>query len=377
MMLGEPGASGRDTAAITLQARLGRELVVGTRAAEVDRGCRRFPRVDGGRQLPTDLRSLRLGAGLEQSRSSGRRFDFGPIRLLRVVQWSMLGSRVGGGAEARIEVSARGAGDFGRGRGAQAGGGGGSGSFVLFPSLGASALREPFPRIFVVVVVAVARRFRLYGVRHCWLGMDEVQGRGAKIGLAAELLRIKRGSARVARVLATRSIIVTVDTSGAGTDEVRGGTAPLSERRRWRRMMIVALERDEREIKGTRGHLLASFFFSFRLLLTDTLYLGEIAGRGEGRRSAAADRSTVVYDAPIVGGAQPLARRLGKDFPRGARLRPVSRQLSRERLGPSVMTVRSVHRPVRAHGSDDLLFPGAASIVAHLGANPPRRDHYG
>lgn len=118
---------------------------------------------------------------------------------------------------------------------------------------------------------------------------------------------------------------------------------------------------------------------SFRLasLLTDTLYLGEIAGRGEGRRSAAADRSTVVYDAPVVGRAQPLTRRLGKNFPRGARLRPVSRQLSRERLGPSVMAVRSVHvrHPVRAHGSDLLIPVRAASIVAHLDASLP--DHYG
>lgn len=81
MMLGESGASRRDTTAITLDARFGRELVVGTRTAEVDRG--RVACV-GGRQLPTDLRSLRLGAGLEQTRSSGRWFDFGSIRLLIV-----------------------------------------------------------------------------------------------------------------------------------------------------------------------------------------------------------------------------------------------------------------------------------------------------
>lgn len=99
-------------------------------------------------------------------------------------------------------------------------------------------------------VMAVARRFRFHGVpfqrRNRRLGMDEVHGRGAKIGLAAELLRIEGGSARVVRVVATRSIIVAVDTSGAGSNEVRGGTAPLSKRR-WR--MIVALQR-EQEIKG-------------------------------------------------------------------------------------------------------------------------------
>lgn len=89
MMLGEVGASGRNTTVVALHARLdGRgELVVGTRAA-VHRG--EVARV-GGRQLPTDLRPLRFGAGLEQSRSSGRWFDFGPIRRL-VVARSMLGS---------------------------------------------------------------------------------------------------------------------------------------------------------------------------------------------------------------------------------------------------------------------------------------------
>lgn len=266
MMLGEPGASGRDTAAITLDGRLGRELVVGTRVAEVDRG--RVARV-GGCQLPTDLRSLRLGAGLEQSRSSGRWFDFGPIRLL-LVGWLMLGSRVKG-TEARIEVSARGARDFGRRRGvgAETGGGGRGGSFVLFPSLGASALHEPFPRVFavVVVVVAVARRFRFHGVpfHHHSRRLDEV--RGAEIGLAAELLRIEGGSARVARVVATRSIIVAVDTSGAGSKEVRGGAAPLSKRRR---RMIVALQRETRD-EGNRGQLLASFRFASYLRTPFTL----------------------------------------------------------------------------------------------------------
>lgn len=182
----------------------------------------------------------------------------------------MLGSRVEG-TEARIEVSARGARDFGRRRGvgAETGGGGRGGSFVLFPSLGASALHEPFPRVFavVVVVVAVARRFRFHGVpfHHHSRRLDEV--RGAEIGLAAELLRVEGGSARVARVVATRSIIVAVDTSGAGSKEVRGGAAPLSKRRR---RMIVALQRETRD-EGNRGQLLASFRFASYLRTPFTL----------------------------------------------------------------------------------------------------------
>lgn len=125
----------------------------------------------------------------------------------------------------------------------------------------------------VMVVVAVARRFRFHGVpfqrRNRRLGMDEVHGRGAKIGLAAELLRIEGGSARVVRVVATRSIIVAVDTSGAGSNEVRGGTAPLSKRR-WR--MIVALQRETRTgDKGNRGQAAASFRFASYLRTPFTL----------------------------------------------------------------------------------------------------------